>query len=72
MELEQLVKLAKNLHDHFYLKRKTILTNDEYRVCNSLLSGNINLSTLFRGLHIIKRDAEIFGSLNISRGSKNG
>lgn len=72
MELEQLVKLTGNLHDHFHLKKKTSLTEDEYRLCESLLSHNVDLNGLFRGLTIIHNDIQFFGGLRLSKGNQNG
>ena len=71
MELEQLVKLTRNLHDHFHLKGKTNLTGDEYRICESLLSHDIDLNALYKGLTIINSDIQFFGNLKISRGNQN-
>ena len=69
MSIEELVLLAKNLHDHFHLERKLNLTNDEYRVCKSLLAGSIDLRSLYKGLHIIKQDYQSSGFIRISKRS---
>ena len=72
MELEELTKLAKNLHDHLHSRKKTDLTEDEYRVCQSLLNNDIDLGVLFRGLLIINNEVISFGDLRISRRGQNG
>ena len=71
MELDEIVRVASNLYNHFYLKRKTELTNDEFRLCQELLKHNINLEMLFKALLIIKREADRFGNLIISKRAKN-
>lgn len=71
MELGELIKLTKNLYDHFHLKRKTNLTDDEYRLCQSLLSYNVELKSLFNGLSVIHNDIKSFGRLRISGINKN-
>lgn len=72
MELEQLVRMAKNLYEHFHLRKKTILTNDEYEICRSLLSNDVDLRMLFEGLNIIYNNVQFFGNLKVSGGNQNG
>jgi hypothetical protein len=67
MEIQKLVKLTKNLTNYFHSKGKKYITEDEYRICQSLLSHEIDLKMLHRALLIIENDIICFGDIRVSK-----